>query len=41
MSDFKDFDRLFRLDGKVALITGGMSKLSLLHQKIISDLQVE
>ena len=25
MSELKDFDRMFRLDGKVALVTGGMS----------------
>lgn len=23
MSDIKNFDRMFRLDGKVALVTGG------------------
>jgi hypothetical protein len=23
MSDLKNFDRMFRLDGKVALVTGG------------------
>ena len=27
MSDIKNFDRMFRLDGKVALVTGGKTCL--------------
>lgn len=28
MSDIKNFDRMFRLDGKVALVTGGRTCLT-------------
>jgi NAD(P)-dependent dehydrogenase (short-subunit alcohol dehydrogenase family) len=31
MSEFKNFDRLFRLDGKIALITGGRPSRSIMY----------
>jgi len=34
MSEFRDFHKLFRLDGKVALITGGKANL---HNLFIPD----
>lgn len=32
MSDLKNFDRMFRLEGKVALVTGGRHAMSNVQQ---------
>ena len=36
MSDLKNYDRMFRLDGKVALVTGGKSSLPTVAQSLDS-----
>ena len=40
MSQLREFDRMFRLDGKVALVTGGELK-SLLRLSSLTDIVVK
>lgn len=40
MSDIKDFNRMFSLDGKVALVTGGKVKQDFMACNLYSDSQV-
>jgi hypothetical protein len=39
MSDLKNFDRMFRLDGKVALVTGGKHRVA--HETAQTDEDVQ
>lgn len=38
MSELKDFNRMFSLDGKVALVTGGKHHYCNQHERVLIDI---